>query len=182
MILTPLVAMSLYLCVSTAMFYKNNADDREKVIPIHLEPSYWKALEVQQLLRDHRNLTAKTEGNESSKAGPAWDIIGLSLLAVVLVAIYLSWLIAAAVYYTRILRVWRHANQELVLSENHRRPSCFSVLSNTYQQMEEVDNHENISPVISSRGTIPRIHVEDADLPNPANSVDIESRRASRRD
>ncbi|XP_068229531.1 snurportin-1-like [Palaemon carinicauda] len=79
-------------------------------------------------------------------------------------------------YYRRILKVWSLANQELVLSENHRRPSCFSVLSNSYRQMEEVDNHANISPVICPLGVIPRINVEDSDLQNHMNSINMESR------
>ncbi|XP_068229882.1 E3 ubiquitin-protein ligase MARCHF3-like isoform X2 [Palaemon carinicauda] len=172
LILTPLVALSLYLCVVTAVIYKNNVDELETEIPFNLEKSYWNAWNVQAILSDRRNGTAKTEDNPD-KDGPKWDIAGLALLAVILIGIYLCWLVAACL---RILKVWSLANQELVLSENHRRPSCFSVLSNSYRQMEEVDNHANISPVICPLGVIPRINVEDSDLQNHMNSINMESR------
>ncbi|XP_027220577.2 uncharacterized protein [Penaeus vannamei] len=133
-LLTPLAALSVYLCVVGALQYTNpmaidsSHDKRPKVAgtkKIHFVkvPSLRSGNHDNSRIAITRVPAMQGEEQTFEEQLVEWEALGLIVLAVLLLGIFSAWAAAVIGYHIREWRRWRITHQDLVLLEPSRRNS-----------------------------------------------------------
>ncbi|XP_037788042.1 uncharacterized protein LOC119583566 isoform X2 [Penaeus monodon] len=133
-LLTPLAALSIYLCVVGALQYTNPAgldSSQKKRRPKIATMTKIHFVKVPSLRHDedHSRITVarvpKVQDEEQTfeEQLVEWEALGLIVLAVLLLGIFTAWATAVIGYHVREWRRWRVTHQDLVLLEPSRRNS-----------------------------------------------------------
>ncbi|XP_042887867.1 uncharacterized protein LOC122263495 isoform X2 [Penaeus japonicus] len=136
-LLTPLAALSIYLCVFGALQYTSAEDDESA--PKKKRPKIAHKTKIQFIkfpkLRGGKHEDdggriafaripeAEGEGQSLEEKLVEWEALGLIVLAVLLLGIFSAWATAVIGYHIRAWRRWRITHQDLVLVELSRQSS-----------------------------------------------------------
>ncbi|XP_047483555.1 uncharacterized protein LOC125035302 isoform X2 [Penaeus chinensis] len=137
-LLTPLAALSVYLCVVGALQYTNPAGldssqkkRRPKITPM-TKIHFVKVPSLRSGKHDEEQHSRITVGRAPKMQDEEqtfeeqlveWEALGLIVLAVLLLGIFTAWATAVIGYHVREWRRWRITHQDLVLVEPCRRNS-----------------------------------------------------------
>lgn len=135
-LLTPLAALSVYLCVVGALQYTNPSglDSSQKKRRPKITMTKIHFVKVPSLRSgkhddDHSRISVarvpKMQDDEQTfeEQLVEWEALGLIVLAVLLLGIFSAWATAVIAYHVREWRRWRITHQDLVLVEPSRRNS-----------------------------------------------------------
>ncbi|KAK7084531.1 hypothetical protein SK128_014665 [Halocaridina rubra] len=158
--LTPFAVVCIYFCISAAEFYTKHSSYHASKAPSINKTERWKVALARSLGMNAENGTTNSDLSSAEKRDEivSWDIIGVVMLAFLLSTIYISWLVATIIFHVKSYQRWRNVNQHLVLVnsqppisiERHRRTSCFSLISQPYEQIEETAPHTYSVSIIGS--------------------------------
>ncbi|KAG7175424.1 hypothetical protein Hamer_G001512, partial [Homarus americanus] len=172
LLLTPLAALSIYLCTMGALQYINGNDEHFTAFT-----NQFIVLTKQRVVRikdsfEPRKKYGHQRDHEGEKGGDKpWEGLGLVLLALLLLAIYIAWATIVIRYQARVWRRWRLIHQDLELVNTHRSPSYLS--TTFYHNLRtslspiSLQTFNILSPGQQTVGSLPALSAETTS-PSPA--------------